>query len=99
MIIVSGHITIPADRMAELLPVAKATLAATRREAGCIVYSYAIDVLDPTLIRIYEEWESRAALDAHGSQPHMGPWRAKLAEVGATNRKVIAYEAGAARAV
>jgi hypothetical protein len=29
----------------------------------------------------------------------MGPWRAKLAEVGATNRKVIAYEAGAPRAV
>ena len=99
MIIVSGHITVPANRMAELLPVAKATLEATRKEAGCIVYSYAVDVLDPTLIRIYEEWDNRAALDAHGKQPHMGPWRAKLAEVGAANRKVIAYEAGEPRAV
>jgi len=99
MIIVSGHLTIPAERMAEVMPVARATLEATRKEAGCIVYSYAIDVLEPTLLRIYEEWSDRAALDAHGGQPHMAPWRAKLAEVGADNREVIAHEASAPRAI
>ena len=99
MIIVSGSITVPAHRMAELLPVARATLEATRKEAGCIVYSYAVDVLEPSLLRIYEEWENRAALEAHGRQPHMDPWRAKLAEVGASDRTIVAHEAGAAWAI
>jgi quinol monooxygenase YgiN len=35
MIIVAGTFRVPADRVDELLPVAAATLAATRREAGC----------------------------------------------------------------
>ncbi len=99
MIIVSGRITVPADRMAELLVVAKPTLEATRREAGCIVYSYAVDVLDPTLLRIYEEWETREALDKHGAQPHMTPWREKLAEVGASARTITAHVAGEAWAI
>jgi quinol monooxygenase YgiN len=97
VIIVAGYIAVPGDGMAKLLPVAKETLAATRREAGCIVYTFAIDVVDPTHLRVYEEWESRAALDGHGRQPHMTPWRAKLAEVHADAGHVFSYEAGAGR--
>lgn len=94
MIIVAGTIRVPESNIDALLPVARATLAATREENGCIVYSYAFDVEDRGLIRIYEEWESRAALDAHMKQPHMGPWRAKLVEVGASGRSLKVYEAG-----
>ncbi len=93
MIIVAGTIRIPEDKIDALLPVARATLAATRKEAGCIVYSYAFDVEDRGLVRIFERWESRAHLEAHFKQPHMGPWRAKLAEIGASGRDIKAYEA------
>jgi quinol monooxygenase YgiN len=99
MIIVAGHMTIPGGRMADLLPVALATVMATRKEPGCILYSFATDIADPTLLRIYEEWESRAALEAHFKQPHMTPWRAKLDEVGATDRAVFSFEAGARRPI
>jgi quinol monooxygenase YgiN len=95
MIIVAGTIRIPVDKIEDLRPTAEATLLATRKEKGCIVYSYAFDVLDKGLLRIYEEWESLANLQDHMKQPHMGPWRAKLAEAGASDRSIKRFEAGA----
>jgi quinol monooxygenase YgiN len=92
MIIVAGTFRVPAERIEELMPVARATLAATRREPGCLTYSYAFDMEDRGLVRVYEEWESRPHLEAHFRQPHMGPWRAKLAEIGAHGRKLARYE-------
>ena len=95
MIIVAGTVRIPADKIDALKPTAEATLLATRKEKGCIVYSYAFDLLDKGLLRIYEEWESLANLQEHLKQPHMGPWRAKLAEIGASDRNIKRFEAGA----
>lgn len=55
MIIVAGTLRVPEDRMDELMPLARATVEATREEEGCIVYSFAIDVEDGGLLRIYED--------------------------------------------
>jgi quinol monooxygenase YgiN len=99
MIIVAGTIRIPEDKFDSILAVAQATVSATRREAGCIVYSYARDLQDRGLMRIYEEWESRPHLDAHSAQPHMAPWRDKLAEVGASGRSLKVYEASGGEAL
>ncbi len=94
MIIVAGTIRIPEDKIDALMPVARDTLAASRKEPGCIAYSYAFDVEDRGLVRVFEQWKSRADLDAHFQQPHMKPWREKLAEVGAGGRDIKRYEAG-----
>ena len=99
MIIVAGTVRIPEEKIPDLVPVAKATLAATRKETGCLLYSYAFDVEDRGLLRIFEQWESRAHLEAHFKQPHMGPWREKLAEIGASGRSIKAYEAGEGEAL
>jgi quinol monooxygenase YgiN len=99
MIIVAGTFRVPEEKIDELLPLARATLAATRKEAGCLSYSYAFDVEDRGLVRVYEEWASRAHLDAHLKQPHMGPWRAKLAAIGAHGRNLKAYETTAGEPV
>jgi quinol monooxygenase YgiN len=92
MIIVAGTIRIPEKNVEALRPTAVATVAATRKEAGCITYCYAFDLEDRGLLRIFEEWESLAHLEAHLKQPHMGPWRQKLTEVGASDRKLKRYE-------
>ena len=42
----------------------------SRKEAGCIVYDVLEDMADPALFVLVEEWESVAALDAHGKTPH-----------------------------
>ena len=93
MIIVAGSMRIPEDRIEELRPVAFATMEATRREAGCISYAFAFDVKEAGLLRIFEEWESREHLEAHFKQSHMGPWRAKLVEIGASGRSLRIYDA------
>jgi quinol monooxygenase YgiN len=92
MIIVAGTIRIPEDQIEAFKPAAHQMLAASRAEEGCTVYSYAFDVEDEGLLRIFEVWESREALTRHQSQPHMKPWREKLAEIGASDRDLYVYE-------
>jgi quinol monooxygenase YgiN len=46
-------------------------LAPTRSEAGCITYDLLIDINDPTVFMFYENWENKAALDAHIEQPYV----------------------------
>jgi quinol monooxygenase YgiN len=78
---------------------ARGVIEATRAEAGCRVYSFAEDVLSPGLIRIFEIWETREHLEAHLKAPHMPPWRAGLAEIGASGRDIRTYSAEDAGAV
>ena len=91
MVIVSGTVRIDPAKADAFMPHAKTMLAETRKEAGCIVYSFSFDVEDPGLVRIYEEWESREHLAAHFEVPHMADWRAALADLGAYDRNVKVY--------
>jgi quinol monooxygenase YgiN len=91
MIVVAGTLRLTPEGMAAVREVARATVTATNAEAGCIVYAFAEDLREPGLIRIYEEWESREALDAHGRAPHMTVWRdaLKTVEVQGLDLKLI----------
>jgi len=53
-----------ADSLAELA-------AATHQEPGCRRYAVHRDVDDPKRFVLIEQWETRAALDEHFTQPHM----------------------------
>ena len=94
MIIVAGTIRVPPENIDALRPHARRVIEATRAEAGCIVYSFAEDLLEPGLIRIFEIWESREQLEAHGRAPHMNPWRAAVAANGVTGRDLKRFETG-----
>ena len=100
MIIVSGKVEI-SDPVAvlRLKPAMEAQIAATRDEEGCIDYSYAVDVLSPTTIRVLEYWQSWEALEAHFRMPHMDAWRAALAEAGIVSRDLQAAETALVRDV
>ena len=76
-----------------------AMLEASRAEDGCLVYSYAEDVAEPGLIRVFEVWRDQAALDAHFQTPHLAAWRAAWPEFGVSDRRLIAYEVASERAV
>ena len=76
MIIIEGHVRLAdAGDIDRLRTAAEAQIAATRAEAGCIGYAYAVDLLDPCVMRVAERWESWEALEAHFKAPHMAAWR------------------------
>jgi quinol monooxygenase YgiN len=64
----------------------------TRAEEGCEVYSYAIDVFEPTTIRIFEIWRDEASFRKHRQSNHLKAWRAKWADLGLDNPSLIMYE-------
>jgi len=51
----------------------------SRKEEGCIAYSYAVDVLNPSKLIIVEKWVDDAALAYHFGTAHMAAFQGSLA--------------------
>jgi quinol monooxygenase YgiN len=80
-------------------PHLEAVVAATRKEAGCLVYAYAIDVEDPGLIRVFEQWRDQACLDAHFQTDHMRAWQTVRAAHGFHDRRIKVFEIAGEREI
>lgn len=93
MIIVTGEARFGEGEIARLTDVLAANIAATRAEEGCLAYSYAVDLGDPNLLHISEQWRDEAAVEAHMTAPHMGPLMAALGAARIEALSVKAYEA------
>jgi quinol monooxygenase YgiN len=96
-VIVAGTVRVPPQNIAGLKPHMEAMLAASRAEDGCFEYSYAIDVADPGLIRVFEAWRDEAALQAHFQTAHMAEWRAAWPAFGVSDRRLALYDVAAER--
>lgn len=48
----------------------RACVVETRKEPGCRLYTAHSDISAPGRFIFVERWADRAALDAHGQQPH-----------------------------
>jgi quinol monooxygenase YgiN len=64
MLVIAGTVRAPPENLAELRPHMLVVLKASQAEDGCIVYSYAEDIEEPGLIRIFEAWRDGTALSA-----------------------------------
>ncbi len=98
-VIVAGTVRVPPENVARFRPHMDAMLEASRAEDGCETYSYALDVQDPGLIRVFEAWRDQAALDAHFRAGHMAAWRAVWPQFGVSDRQLTLYEATPGRAL
>ncbi len=93
MIVLTGTIRIPADKLDQARPLMKAVIEETRKEDGCLFYSFGEDVLQPGLIVIAEAWRDEAALGAHLGSPHFTAWREANSGLGVSDRQLTVYEA------
>jgi quinol monooxygenase YgiN len=59
-----GNVDAVADALRRMAPFVK------EREPGCLVYRVDRSSEDPNLLFLYEEYENRAAVDAHRATPH-----------------------------
>lgn len=92
MLVVAGHVVLDPARREEAIAAARAMMAETRKEPGCRVYVFAADLEDPARFRIFEEWESDEALEAHFATPHMARFREALGGLGVRELQVQRYE-------
>lgn len=90
MIIIAGSVRVENLDLAK--PYIEEIVASTRGEPGCLAYSFAHDVNDPNLIRIFEAFANSEAVAAHRASPHMTVWRARYAEIGLGERNLSEYE-------
>lgn len=93
MIIVTGEARFGDGEIARLKDALAANVAATRGEEGCLHYSYAVDIADPNLLHISEQWRDEAAVNAHMKAPHMGPLMAALGAAKIEKLSVKSYDA------
>lgn len=98
-LIVAGTVRLPPQNLDGFRHEIRAMVEATRAEAGCIAYSYAEDVLEPGLIRVFEIWRDQVALDDHLLTTHMSRWRAAWPEFGVTERRLAAYDVSDERTI
>ncbi|CAN7480195.1 putative quinol monooxygenase [Phenylobacterium sp. LjRoot225] len=98
-VIVAGTFRIPPENFAGLKPHLQTVVAETRKEDGCLTYSYARDVEDPGLIRVFEHWRDQAALDAHFQAPHMIAWQKVRVEHGFHDRQIWSHDVTDGRAI
>ena len=98
-VIVAGVIRVPSEGLPAFRQHMQAMIEGSRAENGCLVYSYAEDVLEPGLIRVFEIWRDQTDLDAHFLSQHMAEWRAAWPRFGVSERALAAYDAANERTI
>ncbi len=92
MIIIQGWIRLADGEIARLRPAAETMINTTRTtEPGCIEYNFAVDLVEPNLIRISERWKDQAALDAHFASAHMAAFQKVMAGAKILGISAMAY--------
>ena len=93
MLIVLAEATLGHGALDNVREAMATMVLASRAEEGCIGYSYATDVLDPSKLIIVEKWVDEAALAHHFQTPHMAAFQAALADVDVQITELAKYQA------
>jgi quinol monooxygenase YgiN len=99
MIILAGTVRIAAGQRQTAQDMLHYMVEQTRAEPGCVAYSFAFDVMDDHLLRIFEVFQDEAALAAHRASAHMAKWRAAWQDLGISDRNLTQYTVSASQAI
>jgi len=88
MLIVTGSVTARPETFDALLELALEHVRRSRLEPGCLSHSVHIDAENPMRLFFYEEWEDRAALDAHFVVPASLDYVRRSRELAVTGDKI-----------
>lgn len=92
MILISGVVTVEPDDRARALELTRALAAASREEPGCRAYGFWEDPDEQGRFRVFEEWESAQALEAHFATPHIAAFLSELPSLRITGQELTRYE-------
>ena len=92
MLIVAAEVSVEAGAVEKVRDALRTMETESRKEPGCQVYAFSVDVNDAGTIRIFERWDSMDALEAHFKTPHMGAFGAAISQIQPRNMAVKVYE-------
>lgn len=92
MIVVNVMVETSAENIAAMQAAIAEMETASRAEAGCIDYTFCVELNDPTRLRVVENWLDVAALSEHFRTPHMAAFNAVMAENPPVKADVKCYE-------
>ena len=75
MILIAGTFSIDPAKADVFWSAAITMMAASRAEEGCGSYTFSKDAEDPSVVHLFEKWETDAALAEHGASNHMEAFR------------------------
>jgi quinol monooxygenase YgiN len=90
-LVIAGIVRIHPDHSEAARAAAIEMMRETQKEPGCISYTFTADLAEPGAYRIFEEWESQAALDDHFKAPHMTAFQGKVGGLGVREMSVQKY--------
>lgn len=61
----------PNVKVEDYLSLAREVVVETRKEKGCIMYTYHQDINDPSILTTIEEWENEEAIQLHNKSEHV----------------------------
>ena len=92
MLVIAGTISIDPEKREAAIAAALAMMSETQKEEGCISYTFSADLSQAGDFRIFEEWASQEALDAHMKSPHMAKFQGEMGGFGVRGMKLQRYE-------
>ena len=92
MIVIAGHFVLDPAQREQAIAAAREMMSETRKEPGCISYTFSADLDEPGRFRIFEEWASAEALALHFQAPHMAKLQEAMGGLGVREMKVQRYE-------
>lgn len=93
MLVLTARFTVAPDSAERFGAALRDLIEPTRAETGCHVFTVTSDVTDPNSFVVIEEWDDKAALDAHMASEHFQGFRAAIGELQLVGREVTMYSA------
>jgi len=92
MIVVSGFLSFDPANTEAFHQALEELVPTTRAEDGCVSYGFYADPAEPGTYRIFEEWASQAAMDAHMGTAHLAEFMGAMGAYGVTATELYTYE-------
>ena len=89
MLAVSVTLRVAPSEQEKFLSIARTLIEASRLEKSVVAYSFAIDVIENDLIRVFELYTNRDALEAHMATDHFRLWRSQTGSYERVERHIL----------
>ena len=80
MILVTGTMPLQPAQQEAALDAVRTLQAHTRTEPGCHAYRFALDIDEPHLLRVHEEWEDDESMQAHLATPQFADFIERIGD-------------------